>query len=49
MDKAGGAIGKIQISHIIMSITRSLEDISENIATISILKNRAGQSGRVIL
>ena len=48
MDKAGGAIGKIQISHIIMSITRSLEDISENIATISILKNRAGQSGRVI-
>lgn len=48
MDKAGGAIGKIQISHIIMSITRSLEDILENIATISILKNRAGQSGRVI-
>lgn len=48
MDNAGGSLGKIQISHIIMSVTRSLEDIAENIATISILKNRAGQSGEVI-
>jgi hypothetical protein len=48
MDNGGGSIGKIQIAHIIMSITRSLEDIAENIATIAILKNRAGSSGRVI-
>lgn len=48
MDNAGGSLGKIQIAHIIMSITRSLEDIAENIATISILKNRAGSSGVVI-
>ena len=48
MDKAGGSLGKIQIGHIIMSITRSLEDIADNIATIAILKNRAGSSGRVI-
>lgn len=48
MDNAGGSLGKIQISHIIMSVTRSLEDIAENLATISILKNRAGQSGEVI-
>ena len=48
MDNAGGSLGKIQVAHIIMSITRSLEDIADNIATISILKNRAGSSGRVI-
>ena len=48
MDNGGGSIGKIQIAHIIMSITRSLEDIAANIATIAILKNRAGASGKVI-
>lgn len=48
MDNGGGSIGKIQIAHIIMSITRSLEDIADNIATIAILKNRAGSSGRVL-
>jgi hypothetical protein len=48
MDNGGGSIGKIQVAHIIMSITRSLEDIAENIATISILKNRAGSAGIVI-
>lgn len=48
MDNGGGSIGKIQIAHIIMSITRSMEDISNNIATIAILKNRAGSSGEVI-
>lgn len=48
MDNAGGSLGKIQISHIIMSITRSMEDIADNKATISILKNRAGASGKVI-
>lgn len=48
MDKAGGSLSKIQIAHIIMSITRSLDDIADNRATLSILKNRAGSSGRVI-
>ena len=48
MDNGGGSIGKLQISHIIMSITRSIDDIANNIATIAILKNRAGSSGRVI-
>ena len=46
MDKAGGSIGKVQIAHIIMTITRSQEDIADNIATIAITKNRAGQAGR---
>lgn len=48
MDNAGGSLGKIQVAHIIMSITRSLEDIADNIATLTILKNRAGSSGKVI-
>lgn len=48
MDNAGGALAKIQIAHIIMSITRSLEDIADNRATLTILKNRAGQSGKAI-
>lgn len=48
MDNGGGSIGKIQVAHIIMSITRSLEDIAMNIATLAILKNRAGGSGKVI-
>lgn len=46
MDKAGGSLGKVQIAHIIMTITRSQEDIADNIATIAITKNRAGQAGR---
>lgn len=47
MDKAGGSIGKVQIAHIIMTITRSQADIQDNIATIAITKNRAGSSGKV--
>lgn len=47
MDKAGGSFKKIQIAHIVMSIARSNEDIAENKATIAILKNRAGQAGKV--
>lgn len=47
MDKAGGSVGKIQIAHIVMTITRSQEDIASNIATVSINKNRAGSSGKV--
>lgn len=47
MDKAGGSFKKIQIAHIVMSIARSMEDIEANRATIAILKNRAGKSGKV--
>ena len=47
MDKAGGAVQKIQIGHIIISITRSDDDVRENVGTIAILKNRAGQAGVV--
>lgn len=47
MDNAGGSLGKIQIGHIIISITRTLDDIASNVATMSVLKNRAGSSGKV--
>lgn len=47
MDKMGGSVKKAQIAHIIMSIARTNEDIAENKATIAILKNRAGQSGKI--
>lgn len=47
MDNAGGSFKKVQIAHIVISIARSLEDQSENKATISILKNRSGCSGAV--
>ncbi len=47
MDKAGGSFKKIQIAHIVMSIARSMEDIDANRATIALLKNRAGKSGKV--
>lgn len=47
MDKAGGSFKKIQIAHIVMSIARTMEDIEANRATIAILKNRAGKSGKV--
>lgn len=48
MDKIGGSVKKAQIAHVIMSIARTVEDISNNKATIAILKNRAGNSGRVL-
>lgn len=47
MDKAGGSAKKVQIGHIIMSIARTMEDMDKNLATIAILKNRAGKSGKV--
>jgi replicative DNA helicase len=47
MDKAGGSFKKIQIAHIVVSIARSVDDISNNKASIAILKNRAGQAGKV--
>ena len=47
MDKIGGSVKKAQIAHVIMSIARTVEDIADNKATIAILKNRAGKSGKV--
>lgn len=47
MDKIGGSVKKAQIAHIILSIARSVDDIAANKATIAILKNRAGKSGKV--
>ena len=47
MDKAGGSFKKIQIAHIVMSIARTVEDIERSLATIAILKNRAGKAGKV--
>jgi replicative DNA helicase len=48
MDKAGGSFKKIQIAHIVMSIARTVEDIEQSLATIAILKNRAGKAGKVL-
>lgn len=47
MDKIGGSAKKSQIAHIILSIARTTDDIASNKATIAVLKNRAGQSGRI--
>lgn len=47
IDKMGGSAKKAQIAHIIVTITRSLEDIANNKATLALMKNRAGKSGRV--
>lgn len=48
MDKIGGSVKKAQIAHVIMSIARTVDDIANNKATIAILKNRAGKSGKVL-
>lgn len=47
MDKIGGSVKKAQIAHIILSIARTVDDIANNKATIAILKNRAGGSGKI--
>ena len=47
MDKIGGSVKRAQIAHVIMSIARTVDDIANNKATIAILKNRAGKSGKV--
>ena len=48
LGKAGGAFAKIQISHIVLTISRTPEDINTNRATLAILKNRAGQTSQPI-
>lgn len=47
MDKASGSSKKGQISHIVISIARTLDDIDNNKATIALLKNRNGLSGKI--
>ena len=44
-DKIGGSIAKNQIAQVVLSITRSVDDIKDNIATITLLKNRSGLGG----
>lgn len=45
MSMGSGSVKKQQIAQVVMSISRTLEDIENNTATITILKNRAGRSG----
>lgn len=47
MDKIGGSVKKAQIAHVILSIARTVDDIANNKATIAVLKNRAGGSGKI--
>lgn len=44
LGKGGGSFKKIQISHIVATISRSPDDITNNKATLALLKNRAGQT-----
>jgi hypothetical protein len=43
----GGSVKKSQVAHVIISIAKTIEDVSNNKATIALLKNRAGRSGRI--
>ena len=45
MSMGSGSVKKQQIAMVVMSISRTLEDIENNTATLTILKNRAGLSG----
>lgn len=47
IDKMGGSAKKSQIAHIILSIAKTTEDVANNRATLAVLKNRAGQSGKI--
>ena len=44
-DKIGGSIAKNQIAQVVLSITRSVDDIKDNLSTITLLKNRSGLAG----
>lgn len=46
-ENMGGSLKKAQIAHFIMSIGKTLEQKENNVATISILKNRLGKDGMV--
>jgi RecA/RadA recombinase len=47
-DKVGGSIRKNQIAQVVLSITRSVDDIKNKRAAIAILKNRSGGAGLVL-
>lgn len=47
MDQAGGSVIKIQAAHVILSIARTVEDQDNNKATLAVLKNRSGKSGKI--
>ena len=47
-EKVGGSIRKNQIAQVVLSITRSLDDIKNKRATIAVLKNRSGGAGDVL-
>ena len=44
-DKVGGSVKKVQIAHVVISITRDANDPSNMKATLAILKNRGGRAG----
>ena len=45
MDQGGGSISKVQIAQVVISITRSMDDIKNQKATVAVLKNRSGGAG----
>ena len=47
-DKIGGSIKKNQIAQVVISITRSQDDLKNKRATIAVLKNRAGGAGEIL-
>lgn len=47
MDQAGGSVIKVQAAHVIISIARTTQDQDNNRATLAVLKNRAGKSGKI--
>lgn len=44
-DKVGGSIRKNQIAQVVLSITRSVDDLKNKRAKLAILKNRTGEAG----
>jgi len=47
MDQASGSAKKVHVAQLILSIARSIDDINNNKAVISVLKNRSGKSGKI--
>ena len=44
-DKVGGSIRKNQIAQVVLSITRSVDDVRNKRAALAVLKNRTGEAG----
>ena len=45
MSQGGGSIKKQQIAQVVISITRSVDDVKDQKATLALLKNRSGAAG----